>query len=57
MEERSIQVDSVVVATPLFPHLEHAGPAQVADQAPMVRRVRAILSAISRMVQSGLTAM
>ncbi len=34
MDERSIQVDSVVVATPLFPHLEHAGPAQVADQAP-----------------------
>ncbi len=34
MEERSIQVDSVVVATPLFPHLEHAGPAQVADKAP-----------------------
>ena len=34
MEERSIQVDSVVVATSLFPHLEHAGPAQVADKAP-----------------------
>ncbi len=34
MEERSIQVDSVVVATPLFPYLEHVGPAQVADKAP-----------------------
>ncbi len=34
MEERSIQVDSVVVAASQFPHVEDAGLAQVADQAP-----------------------
>ena len=34
MEQRGIQIDGVVVATPLFADMEHAGPAQVADEPP-----------------------
>ena len=56
MLELRLEVHGVVMASALAADVEHACTAEVADETPHRTLASAISSAISRIVQSGLTA-